>query len=651
MPKPKPNNIGDMVPPPPPQQNVPAVIPRELPGLSQTSLGPAPPVWTTNYDSVKQFYRPGVSQQRFPPLPTKSNPQINAQAASVATTVVTQALAAQAAAGGSTSDVEVINSNVQSGTSYLAQLSDRDTLISMTNNSGGFVTLPGSSGSFGFAQTAFGGGAGATALAPFPADNRLGNFLIAMSCSSPNGGPSTPLISDTNGNIWNLITIFDALGDMTAMWYADNIKGGPNTVGVTQPGGVQFCQVAVEEFSGILPGGIDQFGFGAGSAAITPTVANTAVFCSARDGEFLSNGQPTAGAGYTQTPFPSSQWNSTPEYISGIDEYLLNPVVGVSQSGTAVSGGIGAFQFIMANFRTKSAVNSVLPAGWFCYIENTGTGTFIVQSSANIDGSNQQIKLLPNTGVLVVSDGVGYRTQRGVAPLVKFETNSVLNSIQTTLNLVAGANIVLADLGGFGVRITGTTSGGPASQTLWNWPRESSGSSTLNPIAANNMNFTANQVKFMYIHVDVPLFVGNFTLNISTSSAHNYDWGMYTTGGVLLWNLGATVFGSTGQVTTPFSGGQITIQPGNYWLAFTGDGTGITFDGRGMADTEYFWFLNSATSTPGWWTSSTTSTGGTLTGLATVVPALPTTATNLTSPTHNTVIGTGSMFPIMCLSS
>ena len=168
------------------------------------------------------------------------------------------------------------------------------------------------------------------------------------------------------------------------------------------------------------------------------------------------------------------------------------------------------------------------------------------------------------------------------------------------------------------------------------------------------MNFTANQVKFMYIHIDVPLSVGNFTFLPTTGDAVNhYDWGMYTTAGVLVWNLGATIFAagsSTSQTTTAFAQGTVSIPAGNYWLAFTGNGTGLTFNGANPpAVAEYFYFLNSATGTPGWWTSVTSSSGGTLTGLGPTVPSAPTTASNLSS---NAITGVGSsLFPLIALST
>src|SRR5712664_3353144 len=85
----RPSNVGEIIPPATPYaQHVPPIIPREQPGLGPASLGPAPSLWTTGYDSVRQWVRPGTSQGRFPSLPIKAIHQMNAAARSVTTTVI-----------------------------------------------------------------------------------------------------------------------------------------------------------------------------------------------------------------------------------------------------------------------------------------------------------------------------------------------------------------------------------------------------------------------------------------------------------------------------------------------------------------------------------------------------------------------------------
>jgi hypothetical protein len=94
----KPSNLGEVIQPATPYaQNVPPIIPREQPGLGPASLGPAPATWTTDYDKVRQWSRPGTSQARFPVLPTKNNPQLNASSSGVAARKV-RPIAAQSSA-------------------------------------------------------------------------------------------------------------------------------------------------------------------------------------------------------------------------------------------------------------------------------------------------------------------------------------------------------------------------------------------------------------------------------------------------------------------------------------------------------------------------------------------------------------------------
>src|SRR5271163_10533 len=153
--KQKPINIGERITAPLNPTNVPPVsttITRELPGLGRSVLGPVPPVWTTPYDSVKQFYRPGTSQSRFPPLPTKANPAINAQAAGVATAIVKNTNTTSGGGGSAAAFGPSLPVNKQTVSSYTVKIADLATLDTFSNNAGGTIVLPGASlpgGSFG----------------------------------------------------------------------------------------------------------------------------------------------------------------------------------------------------------------------------------------------------------------------------------------------------------------------------------------------------------------------------------------------------------------------------------------------------------------------------------------------------------------------
>src|ERR1700693_3137637 len=79
----KPANVGDIITPPTPSaQIVPPFIPTQ--GGVRPGGAPGPAQWQDPSDSISQWIRPGVSQVRFPVLPTKANIQSNSTSSSIA---------------------------------------------------------------------------------------------------------------------------------------------------------------------------------------------------------------------------------------------------------------------------------------------------------------------------------------------------------------------------------------------------------------------------------------------------------------------------------------------------------------------------------------------------------------------------------------
>lgn len=618
-------------------------------------------------DTVKQYNRPGLSRIRIAPLPPSGVAAGNAAIDSVLSNFQSTSI---------TNNVEnpyvpIINLNKQTGTSYTVQLSDRDTLISMTNNFGGVVILPSSTGAFQYVQSAQSAGAGGVStgaiVTTVDMTNFAGDTLLLTSFVNPNVPFIAQTVTDTQGNVWTSLMSTSANGEVQTLWVAYNVKGGSNTIYIQQtwtpptPPPVQYpfwLTAVVDEFGGILTNGLDQIAQGLQSAHITPTVTPSVAYCAMRD-SITSPAVLTPPSGWVNLPFSENAWDypaydggGPGGYISGIDEYYINPPVGLLFTGTATGGFASSSDCIVANFKTNTIPGIIFPYGWYCYIENVSTGIFDVQSLDPIDGVVQSITLAPNTGLLVVADGLGgWWTDRGVGT---GGTNIVtsLQSLTGAIDLTSTGSTIAISVVGQNINLETVSSGGNL-QTIWNWPKGSGAAVAINPTNSIVMNFSANQVKFMYIHIDVPITVGNFTWAVgATDATHHYDWGMYNLSGTLIWNIGPTIFGTAGQITTPFVQGSITIQPGDYWLAFTGNGTGVTTGGFSMETaTEYFWYLNSSTSTPAWWTSSTSSTGGSLTGLSPTLPSAPTTATNLTSLTKNTAVSNTGIFPLIALSS
>jgi hypothetical protein len=246
-------------------------LPAYPPSPNPYLRSPLPAAQQLQPDTLRQFYQRGISQTRLVPIATAGQPTVNSTARGVSLTTIAEAASTPGAGA-----VPEIFVNVQTGTSYLVLLSDRDTAIEMTNNAGGTVTLPGGATSFAFVQTVSNvvGHTMADAVS-VSITNTLGNSMILIGETSLPNSMSQPItVLDTNGNVWTPVA---QTGSSTVMWYATNIKGGPNSVTLAQSGGgtMSYLALVIHEFSGFVPGGLDQHGIGAGSASITPTVSNT----------------------------------------------------------------------------------------------------------------------------------------------------------------------------------------------------------------------------------------------------------------------------------------------------------------------------------------------------------------------------------------
>lgn len=669
----KPSNIGDPVPAPAQPLNVPPVattVPRELPGLGRATLGPTPSIWTTPYDSVKQFYRPGTSQQRFPPLPTKANPAINAQAASVATTIVNNSKATPSASGTSTF-VQSIPVNKQSVSTYVVKLADLANLDTFSNNAGGTIVLPGAT----LPAGSFSGGSSSTnkssAAAPSGTALYTGAVISVMNTETDLGGPNT----SPSGSGW--VAIDAAQNGIYASVFSKLVPTGTFTasypLGTTVTwvdslmffGNCNIAPVAIQTLN-IFSGGTSGTEMHSGTFALPVTPGN-AILVVATVGNApwdaihstynFSNFSVTDGINsYGQ--IGSGSGGTSPG--AGVQQsvFLATNVVGGSTTVTVdiftlrnANGSVSVTAYEIS-LGTAKPIPSGFPAGWYCYLENTGTGTFTVESPVLIDGSSSSFTLGPNQGSIVVFDGTNWFTERGLGggTPITFPLSVVNGGTGTsTPNLIPGTNIAITGTWP-DQTISGSGGASGAPQSVWTWPDFAPPPNNMNPVNSGSMNFSANQIKFMYIHIDAPLTVGHFAFLPTTADPTNkYDWGMYTTTGTLVWNLGAQTFNaSSGQIIVPFVQGTISISPGNYWLAFTGNGTGLTFQSAEPPQiSEYFFFANVPTGTgPLWWTSSTASSGGALPS-SPVIPAAPTAAGNLTNA-QVTTVSAGS-FPIIAL--
>jgi hypothetical protein len=127
---------------------------------------------------------------------------------------------------------------------------------------------------------------------------------------------------------------------------------------------------------------------------------------------------------------------------------------------------------------------------------------------------------------------------------------------------------------------------------------------------------TTNHVAVFPFNVQVARVVTNITIEVTTSGvAQLYDIGILDTAGNLLAHVGAQTLTNTATATVLALTAPISLSPGTYLLAITGNGTTAKFQCVGGAS-EVFIYDTATTTTGGVLTSVTlTNTTPTLTNL------------------------------------
>ncbi len=165
--------------------------------------------------------------------------------------------------------------------------------------------------------------------------------------------------------------------------------------------------------------------------------------------------------------------------------------------------------------------------------------------------------------------------------------------------------------------------GGGGSLTFYAPPPNIAGSVQIAPSTTNAINV----IPFL---VPVQLQFSKLTIDIGTTDSTGgdlYDVGIYSLSGALQCNWGATAFTATGPTDGSCTQGTVTLAPGNYIFAFTGNATTAKIY-PGNAYNTGFEILSAAT-------SSTSSSGGALPSTITVpsvCPACGATTTSFASP-------------------
>jgi hypothetical protein len=417
--------------------DVPPIIPgRMLPGVpvsrTPTNLqGSLPPGFQHDTSFVATEYdSPNVPKFSIMPLGIQGNPMTNAAIQSTAIKSVSSPAP--------TEDIESVAVNVQSGTSYIVQLSDNNTLVSLTNNAGGTITLPsglsgGSSSPLAFVQAANANAninpGAASSNTTFTATT--GNTIVVITAGTIlDNLTNMPVasVTDNQGNVYtqlNNVAIFaSGAGQLwnLSIWVATNIVGGSLTVtatGTYYGGGTSFI---IQETLEYTPSSVFLFDslstqHGSGSpiwTATTPalnTGANVDLLLA-----FALN-QTTAvdwapltwDVSYTQR---DEYWSVLTDLAFAVADKKTSSMGSYTSSVTTTNGGEG--QLTLFAIQLTGATTALLPKDFYCWIENTGTGTFVVSSATNIDGSIQSVSLGPNQGALFVFDGANWYTERGM---------------------------------------------------------------------------------------------------------------------------------------------------------------------------------------------------------------------------------------------
>jgi hypothetical protein len=415
--------------------DVPATVPGRAPlgapappiphNMPQFFSGSMPPSLQHDVSFVgTEVGTPRIDKYSLMPFGNQANPFTNAAAQSA----VIQTGGSSTPVAPST-DVESIATNLQTGTNYTVQVSDLDTLISISNSSPGTVILPGPpGGSFAHVQTVNFNASAMSATTTIT--NTAGNLMV-LSVKTSDGGLTYPTVVDSNGNTWRKITVVLDGGNIpTSLWYAYNIAGGSNTIVVTNISTSSFCLPTVSEYSGFSSADpLDAFADYTDAVGTLTTVATNCAIYSAINWGTVSN--PTSPAGWTQ------RFTNTEQLVQDRLAPLAATTVTVDSVPTVAGGDTAS---VAASFKTTNGPNfSRFPSGWFTYIENRGTGIVMVTSAALIDGSSSAISLPPNTGILVVFNGVGWYTMRGVPPGVLPQGFTLVsNEFLTSYNAATG---------------------------------------------------------------------------------------------------------------------------------------------------------------------------------------------------------------------
>lgn len=389
-------------------------VPHDMP---QFFSGSMPPALQHDVSFVgTEVGTPRIPKYSLMPLGNQANPFTNAAAQSTSSS-----------SGGTPAppipDVETIQVNQQAGTSYTAQISDRETLIALSNNAGGILTLPPVRQSA--TDVAATASASSTTVSVTATPSSSGDFALLFTATDGLVGGTT----FNPGAPW--VAVAGVPSALTT--FKQQLSGSsPVTAsGGLSPGRSWSTSLVLFNSNGaanvVNTQTLNSGSFNSGTAAIPSTTAgNTLIVVlldivpSAHSFNLPTFATLTDTQGNTYTPI-NNIGNALGNGSAVAVAYATNIKSGANTVSFTLTGGANGMSgnvicFEVSGIVTPTPVPSI-PAGWFAYIQNRGTGTFSVESGVNIDGSPSPINLGPNQGVLVVFDGFNWWTERGMFPI------------------------------------------------------------------------------------------------------------------------------------------------------------------------------------------------------------------------------------------
>jgi hypothetical protein len=406
-----------------------------------------------------------------------------------------------------------------------------------------------------------------TTSASFSSNNTAGNFIVVV-VGNNQGQPFT--VTDSIGNVYQVALGMGGLG----IYYAENIKGGGNTVTATMASGAAEIRMTVVEFSGVAASNafdVTSFGYAEGPT-LDSTSMNSGTVDTTVNGELLfgaawySDNSVTATGGYTliTTVPPGSGSNQFSEYQV---QAVAGPAAATAQlANTPISGwyaGLATFK-PAANTLCPPVINSDLTATGTLNTAFNYTITAInIPTSFNATGLPNGLSINASTGAITGTPTAGGTTN------VTISATNAAGTDNETLVLLIGSYTVSGTitLNGSGLANV-TVSDGTTSVTT-----DSSGNYSIPESGAYTL--TASLSGYTFSPATQSGTVSNQNITSVDFAATASFTSVYTISGTIQYNssglAGVAVSCSAGSATTDNNGDYTitNVAPGSYTLTPT----------------------------------------------------------------------------------